>query len=168
MFKVGIVCNDPPIVPDNDKAFWNRIRLIPFESKFCDDAPESPEEQLRQKRFPIDRTFEDKVPGLLEAFAWYLLNHRKKGLSFIEPEKVRLYTDAYRMKNDIYAQFIQECIVEDSKGSTTLSETYSIFKEWHKESLPNHNIPTKSDLKEQLVKKWGEPSVKESRWKLLS
>ncbi len=165
MFKIGIVCNDPPIVPDNDKAFWNRVRLIPFESKFCDDAPESPEEQLRQKRFPIDRSFDDKVPGLLEAFAWYLLNHRKKGLSFIEPEKVRLCTDAYRLKNDIYSQFVQECIIEDAKGSVTLAEIYAVFKEWHKESLPNHNIPIKSDLKEQLVKKWGEPSVKEGRWK---
>ncbi len=165
MFKVGIVCNDPPIVPDNDKAFWNRIRLIPFESKFCDDAPESPEEQLRQKRFPIDRSFDDKIPGLLEAFAWYLLNHRKKGLSFIEPEKVRMFTEAYRLRNDIYAQFVQESIMEDAKGSITLSEVYAIFKEWHKESLPNHNIPIKADLKEQLVRRWGEPSVKESRWK---
>ena len=165
MFKVGIVCNDPPVVPDNDKAFWNRIRLIPFESKFCDDAPSSPEEQLRQKRFPIDRSFDDKIPALLEAFAWYLLNHRKKGLSFVEPEKVRMYTEAYRLKNDIYAQFTQECIVEESKGSITLAEVYAYFKEWHKESLPNHSIPIKADLKEQLVRRWGEPSVKESRWK---
>ena len=55
---------------------WNRIRVIPFESTFCrpdDPAPETYEEQLLQKRFPMDKEFGAKIPGMVQAFAWVLL-----------------------------------------------------------------------------------------------
>ena len=38
MFTVAVICNNPPKA-HGDKAFWNRLRIIPFESTFCDDAP---------------------------------------------------------------------------------------------------------------------------------
>ncbi len=166
MFKIAIVCNDPPVVPDNDKAFWNRIRLIPFESKFCDDAPDTFEEQLRQKRFPNDRSFSDKVPELLEALAWFLLQRRKNGLYFDEPEKVKMATSNYRLRNDFYGQFIDENLVEAPASSLSLTEIYSNFKEWYRDGFPSHTMPTKADLKEQLCKRFGEPAgVKGARWK---
>ena len=52
MFKLVLICNDPPQVPYSDKATWDRIRVLPFESTFCNDAPASFEEQLKEKRFP--------------------------------------------------------------------------------------------------------------------
>lgn len=167
MFKLGIVCNDPPIVPDDDRAFWARIRLIPFEAKFCDDAPETFEEQLRQKRFPIDRSFTDKVPDLLSAFAWVLLERRKVrgGAALNEPEKVKMATAAYRAKNDHYSSYIQECLVEDAGKVITLTEVYASFKEWFRESVPNAMVPTKTDFKEQMEKRWGEPVGATMKWK---
>ena len=72
MFKLVLVCNKPPKVPFDDQATWNRIRVIPFESTFSKSAPENYEEQLHDKVFPIDPQFSDKIPGLLEAFAWVL------------------------------------------------------------------------------------------------
>ena len=72
MFKLGLICNKLPQIPNADQATWNRIRIIPFESTFTDDAPTDPNEQLRKKIFPVDRDFEDKkLPGMLEAFAWF-------------------------------------------------------------------------------------------------
>ena len=69
MFKLALICNHLPQIPNSDQATWNRIRIIPFESTFDNDAPEDPEEQLRLKHFPVDRDFEDKkLPGMLEAF----------------------------------------------------------------------------------------------------
>ena len=32
MFKLVLICNDPPQVPYSDKATWDRIRVLPFES----------------------------------------------------------------------------------------------------------------------------------------
>ncbi len=166
-WKVCIVCNDPPIVPDNDKAFWNRCRLIPFESTFCHDAPATWEEQLMLKRFPIDNAFADKIPDLIEAFAWVLLNHRKRNqnLPMVEPEKVKLATAAYRLRNDFYSQFVDECLVADDTKYLTVTYAYDLFKNWYRESLPGHVLPTRSDLKEQLDRKWGEASGKPAKWK---
>lgn len=64
MFKLVLVCNDPPKLPYSDAAAWSRIRVIPFESKFVekDEAPTDPDQQLLEKRFPKDKDLQEKVP----------------------------------------------------------------------------------------------------------
>ena len=73
MFKLVLICNEPPKLPYNDRATWNRIRVIPFESTFCDNAPTDYEDQLKEKRFKKDPFFETKIPRLIKAFAWLLI-----------------------------------------------------------------------------------------------
>ena len=159
----GIVthnCNRLPKMKYSDKATWNRIRVIPFESTFCrsdDPAPETYEEQVRQKRFPMDKEFSKKIPEMLEAFAWVLLEHRKKISIRIEPEKVRMATAEYRKQNDIYRQFVDECIVEEKKKVISLVDIYTNFKEWFKDSLPHNTVPIKNEVKEYFSKLWGDP-----------
>ena len=157
MFKLVLICNDPPQLPYSDKATWNRIRVIPFESTFCDSAPDSFEEQLKDKKFPKDPYFQDKVPKLTKAFAWVLLDHMKKCIKRVEPEKVKLATADYRKKNDIYRQFVEESIMDDKNSKITLVELYTQFKEWFKDSLPNHSIPVKNEVKDYFFKMWGTP-----------
>lgn len=157
MFKLSVICNDPPSIPYSDKATWNRIRVIPFESTFSNDAPDSYEEQLLQKKFPKDPFFAEKIPNLIKPFAWVLLNHRKKGLKLVEPEKVKLATDSYRKKNDSYSQFVDDCIISDKAGRINLADLYVRFKEWYRESFPGQMVPMKSEVKEYYTKSWGEP-----------
>ena len=161
MFKITIICNDPPVVPHNDKAVWNRIRVIPFESTFSNDAPSSYEEQLQKKIFPKDPHFTDKIPSMAKAFAWVLLNHRKKGPKFVEPEKVKIATDFYKRNNDTYRQFVDERIMEvkSDKIRITLVELYATFKDWFRDSVPGKTVPTKNDVKEYYTKFWGEPTT---------
>lgn len=156
MFKLVLICNEPPQL-HGDKATWNRIRVIPFESTFCDDAPETLEEQMLEKRFPKDPHFSSKIPAMTEAFFWVLLNHRKNIKRRVEPEKVKIATAQYRKKNDIYRQFIEECTMEDTRANIRLLELYSQFKEWFRDSMPNHSLPIKNEVKEYFVKVWGEP-----------
>lgn len=159
MFKLILICNEPPKIPHNDRATWNRIRVIPFESTFTDDAPDSWEEQLLQKKFPKDKDFADKIPDMVEAFAWLLLNtlkYKKKILR--EPEKVLVATNKYRNKNDIYKQFIDEFILVDKESVIDLTTLYGTFKDWFRDSMPNQGgIPTKQELKEYFIKLWGTP-----------
>jgi phage/plasmid-associated DNA primase len=161
MFKLFFICNKPPeFVGGGDKALWNRARVVPFEATFCrdnDPAPESYEEQLRQKRFPMDKDFAAKIPQLVEAFAWVLLQHRTKPKMMIDPEKVRSATNAYRQRNDIYRQFIEECISEDSKSKISLLEIYTQVKDWFKESMPGRKLPSKNEVKQYFVRMWGDP-----------
>lgn len=167
MFKLFFICNKLPKLKYSDKAVWNRIRVIPFESTFCrpdDPAPDTYEEQLRQKRFPMDKDFSAKIPDMVQAFAWVLLKHRLTIRERVEPEKVRMATAVYRKQNDIYRQFIDECVTEDVDKMLSLTELYSQFKDWFKDSLPHHNLPIKNEVEEYFTKIWDEPE-KGKKWK---
>ena len=159
MFMLTFVCNKLPKMKHSDKAIWNRIRVIPFESVFVEPdepCPDTFEEQLLEKRFPMDKEFKDKIPGMISAFAWYLLEWRKNITFRFEPEKVREATSIYRRQNDIYRQFIEEAIIEDDV-TITLVDLYSHFKEWFREGRPNMTLPIKNDVKEYFEHLWGTP-----------
>jgi hypothetical protein len=105
----------------------------------------------------MDREFAQRIPGLVEAFAWILLQHRTKPKMMVEPEKVRSATNAYRQRNDIYRQFIEECIIEDAKAKLSLNELYARLKEWYRDSMGgNKHMPIKDHIKQYFVKAWGE------------
>lgn len=169
MFILTLICNKFPKLRYNLEATWNRIRVIPFESVFVrsndpNPAPETYEEQLREKRFHMDPNFAEKIPGMLEAFAWYLLEHRKNIKVRITPPKVLAATEAHKKKNDIFRQFSEECVIEDKNETLTLIELYAQFKDWHKDSVPYHTLPIKSDVETYFTSYWGEPS-RGKKWK---
>lgn len=156
MFKLILICNEPPKLPHSDKATWNRIKLIPFESTFTDDAPDLFEQQLLEKKFPKDEKFKDKIPRMLEPLAWLLLKRLKtKPKMKKEPLKVTLATNNYKKKNDVFKQFMDEWI-EDKIGKTCNSfEMYAAFREWQKESCPNHSCPDKNEFNDYFNRLWG-------------
>lgn len=158
MFMLTFICNKLPKLKYSDKATWNRLRVLPFEATFVEPGepcPETLEEQIKQKRFPMDKDLKHKIPGMVSAFAWYLLEWRKKVGVRKEPEKVREATAMYRRQNDIYRQFIEECIIKDDAW-LSLTEIYAQFKEWFKEGWPNMSLPIKNEVKEYFDKLWGE------------
>ena len=82
----------------------------------------------------------------------------------VEPEKVKIATAVYRKENDIYRQFIEECITEDNDRKLSLTELYSAFKDWFRDSLPHHNLPIKNEVEEYFIRIWDEPD-KGKKWK---
>ena len=167
MFMLTFICNKLPKLKYSDKAIWNRMRVLPYESTFVEpgeQCPETLEEQMKQKRFPMDKDLKHKIPGMVTAFAWYLLEWRKKVKTNKEPEKVREATAAYRKQNDIYRQFIEENIIEETNKTLSLTEIYSCFKDWFKEGWPNMTLPIKNEIKEYFERLWGEPQ-RGNKWK---
>ena len=165
MFTLTFICNKLPKLKYSDKATWNRLRVIPFESTFVEPGqpcPETFEEQMLEKRFPMDKTFSSKIPDMVGAFAWYLLQWRQKITVRIEPDKVKEATAIYRRQNDIYRQFIEECIADDNDSILSLTELYAHFKEWFREGWANMTLPIKNEVKEYFEKLWGEP--RGARW----
>lgn len=162
LFQCIFICNGlPRFKGGGDKAVWNRVKVIPYESTFVREGfpcPETYEEQLLEKRFPMDTQFSSKIPKLLEPFAWVLLEHRKtiQGKCRIEPEKVKMATETYRKKNDIYRQFVDECIIEDN-GYLSILDLFNAFKEWYKMGFGNIACPTKNDVQEYFTKLWNDP-----------
>lgn len=167
MYKIKVICNKLPRIPRADKAVGNRIRVIPFEATFCkpdNPAPETYEEQLKQKRFPMDKNFSKKIPNLVEAFCWILLENRKTMDIIIEPEKVRMATASYMKTNDIYKQFLDEEIKEEENKLLSLTDLYSIFKDWFKNSIPGQTVPMKNDVEDYFTQLWGHPMAGK-KWK---
>lgn len=175
LFKLALVCNSLPRLPCDDPATWNRIRVLPHESCFPKDnstVPETLEEQIKVKRFPRDPFFSEKLPRMKTAFMWLMFETYKRILKegrMPEPEKVREATAIYRKNNDIFLQFISEKIIEDhddTRAYMSVSEVYNSFKTWFNDSYPNlhHQVPSKEDMKNELVRKWGELG-KGHKWK---
>lgn len=162
-FKLILHCNGLPNISAEDKASWNRIRVLPFESEFVkkEDAPKSIKEQYRKKIFPMDKSLKDRLKDLAEPFLWWLIrDYESYGDSDLyQPSEVTCATDIYHKSNDFYLQFIDERIqqTDDKKAYVTLSVIYSLFKEWYKDSFPGQKISSRIQVKEALIKKWGEP-----------
>lgn len=174
LFKLAVVCNALIRLPCDDPAAWGRIRVLPHEAQFPKDAstvPETLEEQMKVKRFPRDPFFSEKLPKMKTAFMWLMWEHYKrveKEGRMTEPEKVREATSTYRKNNDVFLQFISEKIVvesENEKAIMSVVETYNSFKSWFNDSYPNlhHSIPSKDDMKHDLIRKWGELN-KSHKW----
>lgn len=168
MFKLIFICNKLPKLRYNLKATWNRLRVIPFESTFVrpedpNGVPDTYEEQLRQKRFPMDKEFSAKIPGMLEAFAYILIEHAKtlvvdgKPVKRKQPTKVTIATEDYKTDNDDYLDYINIHIVKDPESpGISAPEVYRRFKEHYREGLPGHKIPVKKDVIRGFTKKWGD------------
>ena len=166
-FKLAIICNELPPISHSDQAIWNRIRVLHFESTFTNEnVPDTYEEQLQRKIFPADETFVDeKLPKMLNSFAWVLLNHRKKMICRMEPSEVKVATECFRKNNDTYRQFIEECIVKQKDSILSLSDLYSRFKIWFKESYPGYQIPIKDDVKKHFCESWKNFDTRGSIWR---
>lgn len=168
-FKLALICNKLPRL-DNDPATWNRIRVLLFESCFPKDissVPDTFEEQMKQKRFPRDSKFSEKLEGMKRAFMWIMIQTYKEVVSnggSPEPEKVTSATEEYRKNNDVYLQYGLERIKDDERASISLNEVFADFTQWFKDSLPNMKPPIKNDVKEHFSTKWG-PLSGAFRWK---
>ena len=160
-FKLVLHCNKLPNVSAEDKASWNRIRVLPYDSTFVKEhlAPKSLKEQYAKKIFPMDKSLKDKLHGLAEAFLWLLIKEYEAfGESDLyEPTEVTCATDVYHKNNDFYLQFFDERIQEtnNKKDYITLTVIYTLFKEWYRDSYPGCKIPSRGMVKESMEKKLG-------------
>jgi P4 family phage/plasmid primase-like protien len=155
MFKLFVICNKlPKIRKGGDKATWNRIRVIPFEATFSKNPPASIEEQIRTKVFPVDSNLAQRIPDLVEPFAWFLLQHRLKP-KIDDPEKVIAATDQYRMKNDYLHMYANQCVVEEKEATLESNQFYQSYKEWLHDNISGLKPIPLFEFLEYFEKKWG-------------
>jgi hypothetical protein len=71
-FKVIIECNQ--VLTTSSEEMLNLTGVIPFESVFTDsNVPETEEEQIEQRTFPIDINLPNELPSMVQPFMWLLL-----------------------------------------------------------------------------------------------
>lgn len=120
-FTLVFMCNKPPMMNMVDQAIRNRVLFLPFLSTFSDDAPENVEDQIKERRFPKDDKFDQKIPAFARPMAWLMKSYYKiyseEGL-YPPPDIVKKVTTEYLESNDPYKIFITECLEEvlDANG----------------------------------------------------
>jgi phage/plasmid-associated DNA primase len=155
-----LMMNKLPPIPAGDKPTWNRLRVIPFESIFDDDAPSDEKEQWRRKHFKPDRDIKAKLAKLKDAFYWVFLQYFKiyqsEGLLPL-PEKVKVATQNYRESNDLLEQYLYQSLefTHHTGDQVYIAETfYKEYLEYHRINCSGKSMivpPKFVDFKKTIV-----------------
>ena len=148
-FKLVLICNKLPHIPSDDQGTWRRLRVTPWETSFVDHKPTTKLEIQKDKKLSASMDRWNKP------FMWILLNiyypkYIKTGLE--EPEKVKAFTNSYRMDSDFYWEYLSENVQETKKDSDeeNINVLYEMFSKWYTESYKKKS-PPKKELHKYLV-----------------
>jgi P4 family phage/plasmid primase-like protien len=111
---VHVLANKRPPIDGTDGGIKDRIKLLPFLSKFVDRAEDIDE---TKHKYQADEDLKTGIRGYADGFIWLLVNryyeHTWDGSM---PEEVREATAAYLNANDPLSMFISErCVMEQGK-----------------------------------------------------
>jgi len=165
--------NSFPQIPSDDYAMWDRMKFIPYQSKFVISknlskypVPKTHEEQMKMKRFHADLTLSDRIVEFAPIFLWRLFKKFKeiKLHGFKEPKEVTAATLEQQSKSDPISKFGTEKIFKSSEEFVGVMELFRTFKSWWRESYPTYKMEfCKDEFIDQLSKKLGSEPVKVGR-----
>lgn len=146
-------CNDLPTVQSIDGGTWRRIRVIEFNSRFCDNPnPQKPNE------FKIDPTIRFKMEAWRPYFMSILLHWYKKFLeepTFEEPSEVKKATNKYKIDNDKFNEYFDVCLEENAGGFESNKNIYGSFSNWWSSNYPTGRIPDIKELRRAMKVRFG-------------
>lgn len=166
MFKMLCICNELPCLKDAVDATWDRIRIIPFESKFVsrEKCPVTTQEQNDKKIFLCDTemTQKDRMYSLAKALGWYLIqtfikkekNRRNGSYKSIIPDKVNDAKIKYQAKCDILAFFMEDTYIktDNNDHKITFNDMYVSFKSWYINSFSGKMITLNKHEFTEMIK----------------
>jgi putative DNA primase/helicase len=127
-FKLWLAANHKPVIQGTDLAIWERIKLIPFTVTI---PREERDKQLLDK-------FTAELPGIL---IWALegcYRWQKEGM--IEPDAVKIATEAYRTEMDLLGNFIGERCVTEKHAKAKTSDLFNAFVLWSGDKYLKQNV----------------------------
>lgn len=155
--------------PGADEAYYARYIKIPFYSKFVDNAPADEIEQYRQRRFPIDLDFSNKISVYAQAdlyisFYYYSI-YMNEGIRS-HPELVRNSIRKYQKDMDVIHNFIHaKCFVfwlgdpkeknTDPSHKVALYDLHRSYKAWFlgcygRESQPLDQFKFRDEIADRI------------------
>jgi putative DNA primase/helicase len=120
-FKIFINTNHQPKIADGDEGIWRRIRMIPFTHQFDEDER--------------DREIKDKLMAEKSGIFNWLINGYRKYIDndlggFRESPAILEATSAYRRREDIFQEYLDERCIIDKEMTVTKSDLYSDYIKW--------------------------------------
>jgi P4 family phage/plasmid primase-like protien len=147
-------CNDLPPLSSIDGGTMRRVRVIEFNSRFCDNP-------IKQNEFRIDPSVKAKLKEWRPYFMSILIHWYNKYLyeGMNEPVEVLKATDNYKIENDTFDEFFEQCIVEGTEFNTNKTIN-SNFQSWWASTCPGTKIPAFKDLRHGMKRKYGQEKEK--------
>lgn len=120
-FTWWIATNHKPVVPGDDPAVWDRLRLVPFLVRIGDDEEDK----------DLGVKLQSELPGILAsavrgAREWY-----ERGLGV--PEEVTSATAEYRDEQDSFGAWLDEETVRVPEVRTSSAGLYASYAAWSSE-----------------------------------
>jgi len=147
--KLFLMTNTQPQAPPNDKAFWERLHLIPFTISFVTRDPQETYERPAIKN--LDQQVLQEASGILAWLVRGCLLYQKHGLK--PPKEVTEATELYRRNEDLLADFIDECCTREPGAKEKSSALYARFVEWYHDNI-GKNEPSGTWFGKQLSQKY--------------
>lgn len=159
------VGNDVPGFSNNGLAVIERFAIVPIFGRRCYDAPDSEEDQQKQRKFKRDIFFESDLDYYISACLWLQVHYygkyiANKGLRPY-PKCVTKHTERYWMEKDKYRKFSTEMVekTDNPKDILSMEELYEPFKAWHEKSYPKARIPNIEEVRREYKNKWNKPKA---------
>lgn len=148
-------CNDLPTVSSIDGGTWRRIRVIEFKSRFC-ETPTKPNE------FKIDPSVKIKIQEWRPYFMSILIHWYNKYLyeGLNEPAEVTKATAKYKVDNDKFNEFFDQCLEESEESFETNKSIYSNFQNWWTSNYGSAKIPDSKEIRRAMKIKYGSEKEK--------
>ena len=113
--KFVLAVNHKPVVRDDSKGFWRRIRLVPFTQ--CFDGS-TRDDQLEQRLL-------QEGPGILQWIVDGCLKWQAEGLG--GASAIQAATEEYQEESDPLSDFLETCIESDPNGQARAGELYAAY-----------------------------------------
>lgn len=147
--KLFLQTNTQPQAPPNDKAFWERLHLIPHNISFVNRDPQEAHE--RRAILDLDQQILKEAPGILAWLVRGCLLYQKHGLN--PPRDVTEATELYRRNEDLLADFVDECCIREPGAKEKSSVLYARFVDWYHDNI-GKNEPSGTWFGKQLSQKF--------------
>jgi putative DNA primase/helicase len=129
--KLFLMTNTQPEAPSNDKAFWERMHLIPFSISFVNRDPQEPYE--RRAILDLDQQLLREESGILAWLVRGCLLYQQRGID--PPIEITAATEEYRRGEDVLADFIDECCIREDGAKGKANELYQRYVKWYHDNI---------------------------------
>lgn len=129
-FKLWISTNHKPIIPGNDRAMFDRFKLIPFTFRVEPD-------QINKR---LEAELLEEAPGILNWLLVGCLAWQNEGLH--DPETVTAAVTSYQQEMDQVGAFIADRCIVGANFRAASGDLYAAYKAWCEANGERQNTST--------------------------
>jgi len=156
--KLWLHTNFVPNLPNADRAFQKRLRIIPFEAQFTSDPNEVNHAQhiyAGVNSDVLDRQMRDAGPAIL---AWIVRCARRylRDRDMTPPPAVTQWTKEYMEEQDLIGEFIAMCCDQGEGLQVQAKDLYAAFCKFcrQEKNMKDKFIPTQRSFGEDMRQRY--------------